>query len=111
MTPVDAPSPPQTDADSKTPLAARITALLAQVEQRSAAQASGADVEPLPAQAIQALLAQAILLYAERVRAGSALSPSASEAITATEAMIATVGLLRGINIDLFEFILWSGPA
>lgn len=110
MTAVDTPAPLGAQAADVTDLSARVERLLALTGQL-AARGGEVDAEALSADAVQALLAQAIRLYAGRVRAGAALPPSASEAVTATEAMIATVGLLRAIDIDLFEFILWSGPA
>jgi hypothetical protein len=56
---------------------------------------------------IEELLTAAVRLYAARVDQGGAL-PVRRDAITATDAMIASCGLLRAVNVAPFELGLWQ---
>ncbi len=59
---------------------------------------------------IQALLARAVRLYAERVAARdaplSAFPPG--EQITATDAVVTTTAILKAVNVQLFELGMWQ---
>lgn len=88
-------------------LAASATRTCALVAER----AEGLRDDTVPVADAEALLARVVALYAARARTGAPPPTAASETITATEAMISTVGLLRAIDLDLFEYILWSGRA
>jgi hypothetical protein len=59
---------------------------------------------------IQALLARAVKLYAERVSASdaplAAFPPDAQ--ITATDAVVATTAILKAVNVQLFELGMWQ---
>ena len=59
---------------------------------------------------IQALLARAVRLYAERVAARDA--PLAAfppgELITATDAVVTTTAILKAVNVQLFELGMWQ---
>ena len=59
---------------------------------------------------IQALLARAVRLYAERAEGSDqplpAFGPDAG--ITATQAVIATTAILKAVNVQLFELGMWQ---
>jgi hypothetical protein len=59
---------------------------------------------------IQALLARAVRLYAERVAAREeplpAFPPDAH--ITATDAVVTTTAILKAVNVQLFELGMWQ---
>jgi hypothetical protein len=59
---------------------------------------------------VQALLAAAVRLYAERAEAGdeplAAFPPDAD--ITATHAMLAVTAILKAVNVQVFELGMWQ---
>lgn len=59
---------------------------------------------------IQALLARAVRLYAERVAArAEPLAAFPQDAgITATDAVVATTAILKAVNVQLFELGMWQ---
>ena len=59
---------------------------------------------------IQALLARAVKLYAERVAAGEAPLAAfpADAGITATDAVVTTTAILKAVNVQLFELGMWQ---
>jgi hypothetical protein len=69
-----------------------------------------APAETISDAEIQALLARAVRLYAERVAARdaplAAFPPGAS--ITATDAVVTTSAILRAVNVQLFELGMWQ---
>lgn len=59
---------------------------------------------------IQALLARAVKLYAERVATRDeplAAFPESAD-ITATDAVVATTAILKAVNVQLFELGMWQ---
>ena len=58
--------------------------------------------------AIQDLLAAAVRRYSARVEQSGLFPAVARDALTATDAMIATSGILRAVNIAPFELGLWQ---
>jgi len=59
---------------------------------------------------IQALLARAVRLYAERAAARDeplAAFP-AGAGITATDAVVTTTAILKAVNVQLFELGMWQ---
>jgi hypothetical protein len=66
------------------------------------------ETETIDAGAIQDLLSAAVRLYSARVEQTGLFPAVARESITATDAMIATSGLLRAVNIAPFELGLWQ---
>ena len=62
---------------------------------------------------VQALLARAVKLYAERVAARdeplAAFPPDAQ--ITATDAVVATTAILKAVNVQVFELGMWQAWA
>ena len=57
---------------------------------------------------IQRLVTLGVKLYVARREQGHELSPFVgSESITATEVAVATMGMLKAVNLDLFELSLW----
>jgi hypothetical protein len=58
---------------------------------------------------IQALLARAVKLYAERVAAGEPLPAFPEGAgVTATDAVVTTTAILKAVNVQLFELGMWQ---
>jgi hypothetical protein len=59
---------------------------------------------------IQALLARAVRLYAERVTASDVALPAFPEGaqVTATDAVVATTAILKAVNVQLFELGMWQ---
>ena len=59
---------------------------------------------------IQALLARAVKLYAERVGAGDTPLPAfpAGAQVTATDAVVTTTPILKAVNVQLFELGMWQ---
>jgi len=59
---------------------------------------------------IQALLARAVKLYAERVATRETPLPAFPEAaeVTATDAVVTTTAILRAVNVQLFELGMWQ---
>ena len=59
---------------------------------------------------IQALLARAVKLYAERIAASDAPLPAfpAGVEVTATDAVVTTTAILKAVNVQLFELGMWQ---
>ena len=59
---------------------------------------------------IQALLARAVKLYAERVatRDEPLTAFPADAQITATDAVVTTTAILKAVNVQLFELGMWQ---
>ena len=66
--------------------------------------------EPLSDGEIQALLARAVTLYAERVAASDVALPAfpAGAQVTATDAVVTTTAILKAVNVQLFELGMWQ---
>ena len=83
---------------SATRLAADIDALLA-------AGKSGVISE----EAIQALLAAAVRLYAGRQEDGPPFLPFNEQDVTATEVLISAAAMLKAARLEVFELTMWKG--
>jgi hypothetical protein len=59
---------------------------------------------------IQALLARAVRLYAERVAVRDTPLPAFPEGaeVTATDAVVTTTAILKAVNVQLFELGMWQ---
>ena len=59
---------------------------------------------------IQALLARAVKLYAERAATREAPLPAFPEGadVTATDAVVTTTAILKAVNVQLFELGMWQ---
>ena len=59
---------------------------------------------------VQALLARAVKLYAERAAASDAPLPAfpPDAQITATDAVVTTTAILKAVNVQLFELGMWQ---
>ena len=59
---------------------------------------------------VQALLARAVQLYAERVaeREDDLAAFPADAAVTATEVMVTVSAMLKAVNLQLFELGMWQ---
>jgi hypothetical protein len=59
---------------------------------------------------VQALLAAAVRIYAERAEARDEPLPAfpANAGITATHAMIAVTAMLKAVNVQVFELGMWQ---
>ncbi|MDO9414155.1 MAG: hypothetical protein Q7T81_16420 [Pseudolabrys sp.] len=61
---------------------------------------------------IQARLAEAVRLYAERVEENGAIAAFPVEApVTATEVMITVTAMLKAVNLQVFELGMWQSWA
>ena len=59
---------------------------------------------------VQALLARAVRLYAERVAARDAPLPAFPDGaeVTATDAVVTITAMLKAVNVQLFELGMWQ---
>ena len=59
---------------------------------------------------IQALLARAVTLYAQRAAASDTPLPAFPEGaqVTATDAVVATTAILKAVNVQVFELGMWQ---
>ena len=59
---------------------------------------------------IQALLARAVKLYAERAAATDTPLPAFPEdaQVTATDAVVTITAMLKAVNVQLFELGMWQ---
>ena len=59
---------------------------------------------------IQALLARAVSLYAQRAAASDAPLPAFPEGaeVTATDAVVTITAILKAVNVQLFELGMWQ---
>jgi hypothetical protein len=60
---------------------------------------------------VQKLMSTVVRLYAAKVDRDGGFPAVASGSITATDAMVATSALLRGVNLEIFELGLWQAFA
>ena len=80
---------------------------------RVAAQVEGAlsqgKIDVLTLEALQALMAAACKVYAVRIEAGDDILPLKQPTnVSATEVMTTTSGLLRAVNLAVFELGMWQ---
>ena len=66
--------------------------------------------EQLSDSEVQALLARAVQLYAERAAARDTPLPAFPEGaeVTATDAVVTTTAILKAVNVQLFELGMWQ---
>jgi hypothetical protein len=66
--------------------------------------------EQLSDSEVQALLARAVQLYAERAAARDTPLPAfpAGAEVTATDAVVTTTAILKAVNVQLFELGMWQ---
>jgi len=59
---------------------------------------------------VQAMLARAVRLYAERVteREDALVAFPADAQLTATEVMVTVTAMLKAVNLQLFELGMWQ---
>ena len=59
---------------------------------------------------IQALLARAVKLYAERATASDTPLPAFPDGaqVTATDAVVTITAMLKAVNVQLFELGMWQ---
>lgn len=76
-----------------------------QTERTAGARPSDAD--------IQAMLAQAVRLYAERAEENGGALPAfpADAEVTATDVMVSTTAMLKAVNLQVFELGMWQSWA
>ncbi len=61
---------------------------------------------------LQAMLASAVRLYAERVAENDApLAAFSPDAVTATEVMMTVTAMLKAVNLQVFELGMWQAWA
>ncbi len=76
----------------------------------SQAEAVAPAGERLSDAEIQAMLAKAVRLYAERAaeREGALSAFPASAQVTATEVMVTVSDMLKAVNLQVFELGMWQ---
>lgn len=68
----------------------------------------GAAAQPSDSE-IQAMLAKAVRLYAERAAERDGVLPAfAPDAATATEVMVTVTAMLKAVNLQVFELGMWQ---
>lgn len=77
---------------------------------RTSAEAlvSSGEAGTVSDETIQALMAAAVRLYAAKVEANGGFPVVPQGTLTATDAMVAASGLLRAVNVQVFELGLWQ---
>jgi len=65
-------------------------------------------LDEVTAEALQKLIAAACRSYAARVAAGEQFTPVAQNAISATDVMVTASGLLRAVDLAVFDFGMWQ---
>jgi hypothetical protein len=60
------------------------------------------------ADALQALIASACRVYAARREAGEDIAPVGKNAVSATDVMVTASGLLRAVDLAVFELGMWQ---
>jgi hypothetical protein len=72
--------------------------------------ASLGDGRALSEEDVQALLAAAVRIYADRAEERDAPLPAfpPEAGITATQAMVAITAILKAVNVQLFELGMWQ---
>ena len=60
------------------------------------------------AEALQAVIAAACRLYTARVDAGEQFTPVAPRSLSATDVMVTASGLLRAVDLAVFELGMWQ---
>ncbi len=58
--------------------------------------------------ALQKLFAAIVKAYAQKFEAGERFSPTGEADVSATAILIATTGLLKGANLEIFELGMWQ---
>ena len=57
---------------------------------------------------IQAMLADAVRLYAERVESNGPMPAFVENQVTATEVMVTVTAMLKAVNLQVFELGMWQ---
>ena len=95
-----APGPRRTDAPGRDPGAA-FAAWADAALQRG-------EPDAIPDQALHAVLAAAVRVYAAKAeRRGGEVKPFAEGAVTATEAVVAACGMIRTADLNPFDVAMW----
>jgi hypothetical protein len=66
------------------------------------------DFAALPSDALQALIAAACRVYTARTEAGEQFTPVPRNSISATDVMVTASGLLRAVDLAVFELGMWQ---
>jgi hypothetical protein len=65
-------------------------------------------VDRVSGEALQSLMAAAVKLYVARLEAGPGLPPFAEGDVTATEVAVAATGMLKAVEMEVFELGMWQ---
>jgi hypothetical protein len=65
-------------------------------------------LDTVAAEALQKLIAAACRSYAARIAAGEQFTPVSRNAISATDVMVTASGLLRAVDLAVFDFGMWQ---
>ena len=99
------PAPAKSTVAPDQPLSANAKRVAAEIER---ALAKG-EIDAISLDAIQALMAAACKHYAAQIEAGEEVLPlRARSTVTPTEVMTTASGLLRAVNLAVFELGMWQ---
>ena len=70
---------------------------------------SDGTADQVPDEVVQQLLTMGVKLYVAKREAEVDLDPFVDNRITATEVAVMTTGMLKSVNLELFELSLWGG--
>jgi hypothetical protein len=66
------------------------------------------NLDLVAADALQSLIAAACRVYTARREAGEDIAPVSKNSITATDVMVTASGLLRAVDLAVFELGMWQ---
>ena len=94
---------PAVRADRAAELAEQVAQLYELVDQVIAEE----GVEAIDEETIQRLATLGVKLYVARREQGHQFPPFKGESVNATEVSIMAMGMLKAVNLDVFELSLW----
>jgi len=65
-------------------------------------------LETVTAEALQRLIAAACRSYAARIAGGEQFAPVSKNSISATDVMVTASGMLRAVDLAVFELGMWQ---
>ena len=88
---------------------AKLAAKAADVQSLVDPLLAAGTADQVPDEAVQQLLTAAVKLYVAKREAEIDLDPFVDSRVTATEVAVMTTGMLKSVNLELFELSLWGG--
>lgn len=86
-----------------------LACVAALLQKTTAAVEAGDDTAVVPTEVVQRVLELGTRLYAAEMQSGRALSTFGEHhGVCATDVMITTTGMLKAVNVQLFELGMWQ---